>query len=61
MRPAEGAGSSRAQVSLWASLELSDVKVEGFGGFGGFGGFPSLTHKKHVGQHKLKQIRRVFG
>lgn len=56
MRPAEGAGSSRAQVSLWASLELSDVKVEGFGGFGGF---PSLTHKKHVGQHKLKQIRRV--
>lgn len=43
-------------MSLWASLELSDVKVEGFGGFGGF---PSLTHKKHVGQHKLKQIRRV--
>lgn len=34
MRPADGAGSSRAQVSLWASLELSDVKVEGFGGFG---------------------------
>lgn len=49
MRPADGAGSSRAQVRTFSCQKLW--------GLVGLVGFPALP--KNVGQHELKQIRRV--